>query len=84
MSHSWKIPPPEMELPSKSEFTEARHKAFGQTNPELMDVPFWQYMVRSMTDPYWLREHFEVDPIGPPPSDLDLASLTWKAVPGHP
>ena len=58
---------PRVELPSKAEFDEARHQVFGQSNPELMDVPFWTYMVRSMADPYGFREHFNVDSIAGPP-----------------
>lgn len=38
-------------LPSREEFLAGKRRRFGQTNPELMEVPFWDYMVRTENDP---------------------------------
>jgi hypothetical protein len=63
----WREPSSLIDMPTMEEFLSGRTLVYGKTNPELMDVPFWNYMVRTGQDPWWLREHYGVNTIALPP-----------------
>ncbi len=44
---------------SLAEYKEAKHRAFGTANPQLMNFPFWRAMVRGGASAYAARAHFE-------------------------
>ena len=44
---------------SREQFLEQRHRRFGATNPQRMDVPYWEMMVRNGKGAYWARDHFQ-------------------------
>lgn len=44
---------------TRQQFLEQRHRRFGRANPERMDLPFWEMMVRNGESAYWARKHFE-------------------------
>ena len=70
--------PFEYPLPSGEEFLHGQRRRYGQTNPELMRVPFWEYMVRTKREPFFLRETYSYDP---EPSSDDFArqqSAIWS------
>src|SRR4051794_876603 len=67
METPWRKPQVKLEPPTRAEFDAARKLGAGRTNPELTDVPFWTYMVRSGDDPYGMRKHFDIDAMQKPP-----------------
>ena len=44
---------------SPAEYHVAKNPRFGRSNPELMNIPFWQSMIRSGAWAYAAREHFD-------------------------
>ncbi|MEM7261943.1 MAG: hypothetical protein AAF488_08120 [Planctomycetota bacterium] len=42
-------------------FLEGRSPRYGSTNPERMEVPFWESMIRSEEDPYEVRDRLGID-----------------------
>ena len=66
MKQPWREKAKELDPPSLEEFNRARKVVAGRTNPELMDLPFWTYMVRTQGDPFFLRQHYGVDTIAKP------------------
>lgn len=50
------------ELPiSQADFIEGRSRVFGTKNPELMQIPFWDAMVRCGWDGYQAAQQFDAD-----------------------
>jgi hypothetical protein len=49
-------------------FTEQRHRRFGRTNPERMQLSYWEWMVRNSLNPYQALKHFgaQLDSINGP------------------
>ena len=43
---------------SLATFHEQRHRRFGRSNPERMNLELWEWIVREGLHPYKLREHF--------------------------
>lgn len=54
----WDLPEREVELVSRKEFMAGRKVRFGQYNPELADVPFWNMMIRKGWSAYAADEHY--------------------------
>ena len=42
-----------------AEYQQARHRTFGNANPQPMDFPFWKAMIAGGADAYQARFHFE-------------------------
>lgn len=47
---------------SQELYQAGRKVRFGRSNPELMDVPFWEMMIRSKISAYRAREHYGDSP----------------------
>jgi hypothetical protein len=63
-------------------FLDQRHRRFGTENPERMRLAHWEYMVRTMADPWLLREEFGIDPFPPAPDwCFERFGMTRTAMP---
>jgi hypothetical protein len=46
---------------TREEFEAGRKIRFGQTNPERIQNPFWEKMIASRADPYWVGEDLGIE-----------------------
>jgi len=49
---------PDLPHPSQAEFRAGRRRRYGQTNPEPIQDPFLEYMVKTRAEPFFLREEY--------------------------
>lgn len=46
---------------TREEFDAGRHIRFGKTNPDRMQNPFWEKMISTDADPFWLEQQFGIE-----------------------